>query len=273
MSKRSDRAADRKAAKKAQKQAERDLRDARSAARKAFDLKDPRFLGEAAVAATRGPAGLALFGASRGLQVAREKRAENAGTLDSLRADAKQHADSLKEQTSDLAASTPGSVSVPTPEEVTEKGRKAKNKAKSEAKRAAKRTESAVKRESASGTGQRRGLRRFVPLWLVVLSGGAAVAGATAYFLREQGSAASSSTPSTPAPSGPTTTPPAGHDSAKGAETGEDLSVDTPDPEGPEDQPAGSAPAAESSAPGAAAGSAPQPTDEQPSDEDSSDNT
>src|SRR5699024_11616111 len=50
MSRRSERKAAHKAAKNAQKQAEKDLRTARDSARKAFDLKDPRFLGEAAVA-------------------------------------------------------------------------------------------------------------------------------------------------------------------------------------------------------------------------------
>ncbi|HMT49983.1 MAG TPA: hypothetical protein PKC36_07535 [Dietzia sp.] len=74
MSRRSDRAAEREAV----KQAEKEIRAARTAARKAFDLKDPRFLGEAALAATRGPVGLALFGASRGLQVVRDRRAEQA---------------------------------------------------------------------------------------------------------------------------------------------------------------------------------------------------
>ena len=99
MSKRSDRAAERRAV----KQAEKDLKRAGTAARKAFDLKDPRFLGEAAVAATRGPAGLALFGASRGIQVMRERRAEQAEILDELAADARQHADTLREKTSALA--------------------------------------------------------------------------------------------------------------------------------------------------------------------------
>ncbi|MBB1051047.1 hypothetical protein G6021_07925, partial [Dietzia sp. CW19] len=96
MSTRSDRAAERKAI----KSAEKDLKNAGTAARKAFDLKDPRFLGEAAVAATRGPAGLALFGASRGIQVLRDRRAEQAEILGTLAADAKQHAEDLREQSS-----------------------------------------------------------------------------------------------------------------------------------------------------------------------------
>ncbi|WP_241261321.1 hypothetical protein [Dietzia sp. KRD202] len=143
MSKRSDRADERRAVKQAQK----DLDKAGTAARKAFDLKDPRFLGEAAVAATRGPVGLALFGASRGIQVIRDRRAEQAELLGDLAADARQHASALREQTSALA----------TPPQ------------------------------------KRNPLRRFAPLWIVGLAGGAAVAGATAYFLRGQGSPTSPS--------------------------------------------------------------------------------
>ena len=124
MSKRSDRADERKAVKQAQK----DLDKAGTAARKAFDLKDPRFLGEAAVAATRGPVGLALFGASRGIQVIRDRRAEQAELLGDLAADARQHASALREQTSALA----------TPPQ------------------------------------KRNPLRRFAPLWIVGLAGGAA---------------------------------------------------------------------------------------------------
>ncbi|MBM7232032.1 hypothetical protein JTP68_16310, partial [Dietzia cinnamea] len=145
MSTRSDRAAHRKAV----KQADKDLNKAVTAARKAFDLKDPRFLGEAAVAATRGPVGLALFGASRGIQVLRERRAEQAEILGDLAADARQHADALSEKTTALA--TPQKKHGP--------------------------------------------LRRFAPLWIVGLVGGAAVVGATAYFLRDQGSPAPSAPP------------------------------------------------------------------------------
>ncbi len=140
MSRRSDRATGRKAV----TQAEAEFTAARTAARKAFDLKDPRFLGEAALAATRGPVGLALFGASRGLQVVRDRRAEQAELLGNLAADARQHADSLRERTSELVA----------PPE------------------------------------KRGALRRFAPLWIVGLAGGAAVAGAAAYFLRDPGSSA-----------------------------------------------------------------------------------
>lgn len=245
MSKRSDRAAERKAAKRAKKQAEQDLDTARAATRKAFDLKDPRFLGEAAVAATRGPVGLALFGASRGLQVARDKRAERTDILDSLTTDAKQHADSVRERASDM-------VSPP------------------------------AKRRSA--------LRRFAPLWIVGLAGGATVAGATAYFLRDQGSPtpassapanspSSSSTSSSPSSastsasaSGPTSAPTGGITESgpgsgaapqpAGSETGEDLTIDSPDPEGPANQSVGTTPAAESAKPGPAAGTAPQPSDD-----------
>lgn len=233
MSKRSDRAAERKAAKRAQKQAQQDFDAARSAARKAFDLKDPRFLGEAAVAATRGPVGLALFGASRGLQVVREKRAENADALSSLATDAKQHADVVRERASVIAAPP-------------------------------------VKRRSP--------FRRFAPLWVVGLAGGAAVAGATAYFLRDQSSPAPAapSQPAKPA-STPTSTPAAGTvpgagpgagsaPQPAGSETGEDLTIDSPDPEGPAGQDADTAPAAGSAAPGPAAGSAPQPSDDVPMD-------
>ncbi|WP_314036827.1 hypothetical protein [Dietzia sp. CH92] len=254
MSTRSDRAAERKAV----SQAEKDLKKAGSAARKAFDLKDPRFLGEAAVAATRGPVGLALFGASRGLQVLRERRAEQAEILGELAADARQHADSLREKTSALAA----------PQE------------------------------------KRSPVRRFAPLWIVGLVGGAAVVGATAYFLRDSGSPAASSPPApkpTPAPprtptpaeaatgapdpatgsSAPQAAASAGAESSKGsgssgtsegsngsegAETGEDLTIESPDPEGPADQAAESSPAAGSAAPGPAAGSAPQPSDDAATD-------
>ncbi|AWH97055.1 hypothetical protein [Dietzia psychralcaliphila] len=223
MSTRSDRAAERKAI----KSAEKDLKKAGTAARKAFDLKDPRFLGEAAVAATRGPAGLALFGASRGIQVLRDRRAEQAEILGNLAADAKQHAEALREQSSVLTA----------PQE--------KPKAR----------------------------RRLAPLWIVGLAGGAAVAGAAAYFLRDQGSSApAASTPST-TPASATTSAPAtssapaaGSTTAGESETGEDLTIDSPDPDGPADQSDGTTPAAGSAAPGAAAGSAPQPSDDDPAD-------
>ena len=217
MSTRSDRAAERKAV----KQAEKEMRDARNAARKAFDLKDPRFLGEAALAATRGPVGLALFGASRGLQVVRDRRAEQAEILSGLAADAKQHAEALREQTSALAQ----------PQQ------------------------------------KRSPLRRFAPLWIVGLAGGAAVAGATAYFLRGPGSPSPApAAPTTPAPTPAPAATPAGK-----SETGEDLTIDSADPEGPADQdadtaPGTAAPAAGSAVPGAAAGSAPQPSDDVPGD-------
>ncbi|OAH61727.1 hypothetical protein AYJ66_12775 [Dietzia cinnamea] len=234
MSTRSDRAAHRKAV----KQADKDLNKAGTAARKAFDLKDPRFLGEAAVAATRGPVGLALFGASRGIQVLRERRAEQAEILGDLAADARQHADSLREKTSALT----------TPQE------------------------------------KRSPLRRFAPLWIVGLVGGAAVVGATAYFLRDPGSPAPSSPPAPkPTPAPPRTPTPAeaaadsrgaaagstGPDAreSEGSETGEDLTIESPDPEGPADQSAESSPAAGSAAPGPAAGSAPQPSDDAAGDD------
>ena len=105
--------------------------------------------GEAAVAATRGPVGLALFGASRGIQVVRDRRAEQAEVLSELASDAKLHADTLREKTSVLAAPPQ----------------------------------------------RKKPLRRFAPLLIVGLAGGAAVAGATAYFLRDSGSPASSPTP------------------------------------------------------------------------------
>lgn len=236
MSTRSDRAAHRKAV----KQADKDLNKAGTAARKAFDLKDPRFLGEAAVAATRGPVGLALFGASRGIQVLRERRAEQAEILGDLAADARQHADSLREKTSALA----------TPQE------------------------------------KRSPLRRFAPLWIVGLVSGAAVVGATAYFLRDPGSPAPSSPPAPkPTPAPPRTPTPAeaaadsrgdaagstGPDAreSEDSETGEDLTIESPDPEGPADQSAESSPAAGSAAPGPAAGSAPQPSDDAAGDDTS----
>lgn len=218
MSKRSDRAAERQAI----KQAEKDLKKAGTAARKAFDLKDPRFLGEAAVAATRGPAGLALFGASRGLQVLRERRAEQAELLGDLAADAKQHANALREQTSVLAA----------PKE------------------------------------KKSPLRRFAPLWIAGLAGGAAIAGATAYFLRDQGSPATAPTPpstraQSPAAGSAAPGPAAGSAPQPSEESasGEDVTIDAADPEGPADQQADSSPAASSAAPGPAAGSAPQPSE------------
>ncbi len=210
MSKRSDRAAERKAV----KQAEKDIRSARTAARKAFDLRDPRFLGEAAVAATRGPVGLALFGASRGIEVLREHRTEQAEILSGLAADARKHSDALRERTSALIEPEP----------------------------------------------RRSPMRRFAPLWIVGLAGGAAVAGATAYFLRERSSSGSTpmGTPgSAPAPA------PAGNP-APASESGEDLTIDSPDPDGPAGQADGTSPAAGSAAPGVAAGSAPQPSDDVP---------
>ena len=214
MSKRSDRAAERQAV----KQAEKDLKQARTAARKAFDLKDPRFLGEAAVAATRGPAGLALFGASRGLQVMRERRAEQAELFSDLAADAKQHANALREQTSVLAPPT--------------------------------------EKKSV--------LRRFAPLWIVGLAGGAAVAGATAYFLRDPGAPAAAPTPpSTPAQSpaaGSAAPGPAAGSAPQPTDGGEDVTIDAADPEGPADQQADTSPSAGSATPGPAAGSAPQPS-------------
>lgn len=231
MSTRSERAAERQAV----KQAEKDLKKAGTAARKAFDLKDPRFLGEAAVAATRGPVGLALFGASRGIQVLREKRTEQAELLNNLAADARQHADALREQTSALAAPA-----------------------------------------------EKRGvLRRFAPLWIIGLAGGAAVAGATAYFLRDQGSSTAGSPPApAPTPAPPRTPTPAEADAKAGTdadvtpdadaadhETGEDLTIESPDPEGPADQAAQTSPASGSAAPGPAAGSAPQPSGDEPSDD------
>ncbi|KAA0918246.1 hypothetical protein [Dietzia sp. ANT_WB102] len=234
MSTRSDRAAERKAV----KQAEKELKKARTAAQKAFDLKDPRFLGEAAVAATRGPVGLALFGASRGMQVLRERRAEQAELLNDLAADARQHAEALREQTSALA----------------------------------------------SPDRKRGGLRRFAPLWIVGLAGGAAVAGATAYFLRDQGSTAPAPAPApsptptptpahtpTPAEDGPAVT--SGTADSAGSKTGEDLTIDSADPEGPADQSAETSPAADSATPGPAAGSAPQPSDDQPGGDASADGT
>lgn len=240
MSKRRDRAEE----KRARKDAEKDLKAARKTARKAIDLKDPRFLGEAAVAATRGPVGLALFGASRGLKVMRERRAEQAEVLDGLASDARKHAEALKERTSVVAAPP----------------------------------------KKRSGL-----LRRFAPLWIVGLAGGAAVAGATAYFLRDQNTPAPAPAP-TPAPP----TPPAQSavDEKDTDASGEDLVVDTPDPEGPAGQEADAtaaaaagiapqpgaaqdaaaadtagtsadnAPAAGDATPGAAAGIAPQPADE-----------
>ena len=235
MSTRCDRAAERKAV----KQAEKDLTDAGTAARKAFDLKDPRFLGQAAVAATRGPAGLAVFGASRGVQAIRERRAERSRVLSDLASDAKQHADALRDRTSVLAP----------PRE------------------------------------KRGGLLRIAPLWVLVLIGGAALAGAAAYFLREPSSSSAPPSPPAPRPTpGPPRTPtpaaeaaatadggaPSGTGSGSGgstdasAETGEDLTMDSPDPEGPADQDVDPSPAAGDPTPGPAAGSAPQPSDDEP---------
>lgn len=230
MSTRSDRAAERKAVKKAEK----DLKRAGSAARKAFDLKDPRFLGEAAVAATRGPVGLALFGASRGVQVLRERRAQQAEILEDLASDARQHAETIREKA--LVTASP-------PEKRTPK-------------------------------------RRFAPLWVIGLIGGAAVAGAAAYFLREPSSsspvaASPPATPPAPAPtptSAPTAAAGAEAETSAESDTGEDLTMDAPDPEGPAGQQADTSPAAGSPAPGPAAGSAPQPSDDEPSAGPGSDN-
>lgn len=212
MSKRSDRAAERRAV----KQARKDMEQAGTAARKAFDLKDPRFLGEAALAATRGPAGLALFGASRGVKALKEHRAQNAEILSDLAADAKQHADAIREQTSVLAA----------PKD------------------------------------RRSPLRRFAPLWITGLVGGAAIAGATAYFLRPGSSAPAATPPSTPAPA---STSPATAPSTPA--TADEASADAAASQDDEAQsaagqsPAGQSPAADTAAPGPAAGSAPQPSE------------
>lgn len=227
MSNRSDRAAERRAV----KQARKDMEQAGTAARKAFDLKDPRFLGEAALAATRGPAGLALFGASRGVKALKEHRAQNAEILSDLAADAKQHADAIREQTSVLAA----------PKD------------------------------------RRSPLRRFAPLWITGLVGGAAIAGATAYFLRPGSSAPAATPPSTPAPtstspaSAPSTTATAGVSTGTTA-AADEASADTAASQDDEAQsaagqspagqsPAGQSPAADTAAPGPAAGSAPQPSE------------
>lgn len=242
MSKRRDRAEE----KRARKDAEKDLKAARKTARKAIDLKDPRFLGEAAVAATRGPVGLALFGAKRGLKLVRERRAEQAEVLDGLASDARKHAEALKERTSVVAAPP----------------------------------------KKRSGL-----LRRFAPLWIVGLAGGAAVAGATAYFLRDQNTPAPAPAPK-PTPAPPTPPAQSAVDEKDTDASGEDLVVDTPDPEGPAGQEAGAtaaaaagiapqpgaaqnaaaadtagtsadnAPSPDSATPGAAAGIAPQPADE-----------
>ena len=197
MSRRSDRAARRNAVKQANSEAAK----ARSAARKAFDLKDPRFLGEAAVAATRGPVGLALFGAGRGVQALRERRAEQAAILGDLASDAKEHAQALRERTPGLAAPQPK----PGP------------------------------------------LRRFAPLWIIGLLGGAAVAGFTAFFLRDQGSSAPAAAPTpAPEPAGAeqTSTEQITTERTGAEETGEDLTMESPDPEGPGDQTDGTSPAA-----------------------------
>ena len=202
------------------------MEQAGTAARKAFDLKDPRFLGEAALAATRGPAGLALFGASRGVKALKEHRAQNAEILSDLAADAKQHADAIREQTSVLAAPKDR----PSP------------------------------------------LRRFAPLWIAGLAGGAAIAGATAYFLRPGSSAPSATSPSTPAPSTPapsSTTPtpatPADADVSTGttAAPDEDSSADTASQLDQDQAAGGQSPSAGTAAPGPAAGSAPQPSEDE----------
>ncbi|WP_264887494.1 hypothetical protein [Dietzia sp. NCCP-2495] len=208
MSKRSDRAAERRAV----KQARKDMEQAGTAARKAFDLKDPRFLGEAALAATRGPAGLALFGASRGVKALKEHRAQNAEILSDLAADAKQHADAIREQTSVLAA----------PKD------------------------------------RRSPLRRFAPLWITGLVGGAAIAGATAYFLRPGSSAPAATPPSTPATAGVSTGTTATADEASADAT---ASQDDEAQSAAGQAPAGQSPAADTAAPGPAAGSAPQPSE------------
>lgn len=195
------------------------MEQAGTAARKAFDLKDPRFLGEAALAATRGPAGLALFGASRGVKALKEHRAQNAEILSDLAADAKQHADAIREQTSVLAAPKDR----PSP------------------------------------------LRRFAPLWIAGLAGGAAIAGATAYFLRPGSSAPSATSPSTPAPSSTTPTPatPADADVSTGttAAPDEDSSADSASQLDEDQAAGGQSPSAGTAAPGPAAGSAPQPSE------------
>jgi len=246
---RSDRAAERRA----RKNADKDLKEARKAARKAIDLKDPRFLAEAAAALSRGPAGLALFGASRGLSVARERRAEQAAQLKALAGDARAEAKKAGADT-----------------------RKAVAKTEKEQARAIAKERKQVDKERRALDKRLSPRRRFAPLWAVGLLGGAAVAGATAFFLRDQGAPVAAPAPKpTPAPPAP---PAQDVVDAKAPEvTGEDLVVDTPDPEGPGDQDSATTPAAAASdttsadnapapgsaAPGAAAGIAPQPSPEQ----------
>ena len=171
------------------RQADSDIRTAKEKVRKAIDLKDPRFLGEAALAATRGPAGLAWFAASKGMQATRERSAHLAEvaseTVSTLGTD-------LREEPAAYVKS---------------------NKAASRKARAAAKRELARVRKSQQGP-----LRRYAPLWVTGLLGGVAVAGGTAYFLRDQ-------KPSSPAPKAPTTSPAAG------------TTPDTADPEGRPDQP------------------------------------
>lgn len=217
MSRRSDRAAERQAV----RQAEKDLKEAGSAARKAFDLKDPRFLGEAAVAATRGPVGLALFGASRGLQVIRERRAHQAEILGELAADAKQHAESLREQTAALVE----------PE---------KNKAR-------RRVAPLLIGGLAAGAAIAGAAAYFLR------DPGAAAPGSAPAPAPAQSPAAGSASPGPAAGSAP--------QPSEDSVGGEDVTIDAADPEGPADQQADPSPAAGSGAPGPAAGSAPQPSD------------
>ena len=130
-------------------QSERDIDTAKTKARKAFDLKDPKLLGEAAKAATRGPVGLAWFvarqGVERGVSATRERGAELSVEA---RRDAAEYVRHNKKS-----------------------GRKAKGAAKRELKRIRK--------------SERGALRRFAPLWVTGLLGGVAVAGGTAYLLRD----------------------------------------------------------------------------------------
>ena len=141
-------------------QSERDIDTAKTKARKAFDLKDPKLLGEAAKAATRGPVGLAWFVARQGVERG----------VDVTRQGVERGIDVTRERGAELSLEARRDAA-----EYVRHNKKSDRKAKGAAKRELKRI-----RKSERGA-----LRRFAPLWVTGLLGGVAVAGGTAYLLRD----------------------------------------------------------------------------------------
>jgi|GEM_PF-6413263 len=202
-------------------QARGDVRSAKKDLRKAVDLKDPRFLGQAALAATRGPAGLAWFAASKGLEVTRERSADVAAA----------------------AGENAHGLAVTSRREPAEfvKGNRHASKA----------SRKAAKRELKRLNKSERGVaRRYAPLWVTALLGGVAVAGGTAWFLRDDSK--SGSTPASKKASGYTPAPQSASAQGPAVQTSTDptpspvptVTTDTADPDGSRSQPMDSTSAA-----------------------------